>query len=69
MKSTSELAVITKTKKLADYVFTVTHKSPKKYRFSIVSRMQNYCLDPEGQKDTKKRKYGLSSIRRGILYL
>ena len=27
------------------YVFTITHKCPKKYRFSIVSQMQNYILD------------------------
>ena len=44
-KKQSDLLVITKTRNLANYVFTVTHKSPKEYRFSIVSRMQNYVLD------------------------
>ena len=44
-KKQSELLVITKTRDLANYVFTITHKSPKEYRFSIVSRMQNYALD------------------------
>ena len=44
-KKQSDLLVITKTRDLANYVFTITHKSPKEYRFSIVSRMQNYVLD------------------------
>ncbi|MBE7074560.1 MAG: four helix bundle protein [Clostridiales bacterium] len=42
---TSELIVITKTKKLAAYVITVTEKSPKKFRAVFVNRLQNYCLD------------------------
>lgn len=41
----SELFVVTKTKELTKYVFTVTEKSPKKFRYTLVSRMQNYCLD------------------------
>lgn len=41
----SELIVITKTKKLTAYVITITEKSPKKYRAVFVNRMQNYCLD------------------------
>ena len=44
-KSKSELVVITKVKDLCSYVFTVTEKSPKRFRFTLVSRMQNYCLD------------------------
>ena len=44
-KKQSDLLVITKTRDLANYVFETTHKSPKEYRFSIVSRMQNYVLD------------------------
>jgi len=44
-KRQSDLLVITRTRDLANYVFTITHKSPKEYRFSIVSRMQNYVLD------------------------
>lgn len=42
---TSELLVITKTKKLAAYVITVTEKSPKHFRAVFVNRLQNYCLD------------------------
>ena len=44
-QGTSELLVITKTKKLAAYVITVTEKSPKRFRAVFVNRMQNYCLD------------------------
>jgi len=41
----SELLVITKTKKLSAYVITITEKSPKRFRAVFVNRMQNYCLD------------------------
>lgn len=41
----SELSVITKAKDLCSYVMTVTDKSPKRFRFTLVSRMQNYALD------------------------
>ena len=41
----SELSVITKAKILTSYIMTVTAKSPVKFRFTFVSRMQNYCLD------------------------
>ncbi len=41
----SDLYVITKAKELAKYVVVVTEKSPKKYRFTLVVRLQNYCLD------------------------
>lgn len=44
-ENTSELLVITKTKKLAAYVITITEKSPKKFRAVFVNRLQNYCLD------------------------
>ena len=40
----SELLVIVKAKDLGNYVFTVTDKSPKKIRFSLISRMQNLAL-------------------------
>ena len=40
-----ELSVITKAKELCSYVMTVTEKSPKRFRFTLVSRMQNYALD------------------------
>ena len=41
----SELSVITKAKALSEYVLTVTEKSPKRYRFTLVTRLQNYSLD------------------------
>lgn len=45
MKYKSELVVITKAKDLGSYIFVVTDKSPKKFRFTLVSRMQNLILD------------------------
>ena len=41
----NELAVITKAKELCSYIMTVTDKSPKRFRFTLVSRLQNYALD------------------------
>ena len=41
----SELVVITKAKDLCSYVFTVTDKSPKRFRFTLVARLQGYALD------------------------
>ena len=45
MPEKNELFVITKVKELTKYVFTVTEKSPKRFRYTMVSRLQNYCLD------------------------
>ena len=45
MPEKNELSVITKAKELCGYVMTVTDKSPKRFRFTLVSRMQNYALD------------------------
>lgn len=44
MDSKSELSVITKSKDLCNYILTITDKSPKKFRFTLVSRLQNYVL-------------------------
>ena len=41
----SELTVITKAKDLCSYVMTATQKSPKHFRFTFVSRLQNLSLD------------------------
>ena len=41
----SELTVITRAKELSIYILTVTDKSPKKFRFTLVSRLQGYSLD------------------------
>lgn len=43
--SQSELQVITHAKNLCSYVMTITQKSPKQFRFSLVGRMQGYVLD------------------------
>ena len=43
--SPSELAVITKAKDLCSYVITITQRSPKQFRFTFVTRMQNLALD------------------------
>ena len=44
-RSSSDLAVIAKAKDLANYLFDATRKSPKVFRFTFVSRMQNLMLD------------------------
>lgn len=41
----SEMIIFTKMKKLIAYILTVTHKSPKFYRFSLVNRLHSYALD------------------------
>ena len=41
----SELQVITFAKKLCGYVMTITLKSPKQFRFSLIGRLQGYSLD------------------------
>ncbi|MDE6597716.1 MAG: four helix bundle protein [Clostridia bacterium] len=40
-----EMAVFTHAKKLSEYIFVITEKSPKKYRWSIVSRLHNTSID------------------------
>lgn len=45
MKQQSELSIITKSKDLCSYVMTVTQKSPRHFRYTYVSRLQNYSLD------------------------
>lgn len=45
MEKKNELYVITKCKDISKYVFTITDKSPKKYRYSVVTRLQNYTLE------------------------
>ena len=45
MEKKNELFVITKCKDISKYVFTIIDKSPKKYRYSVVTRLQNYTLE------------------------
>ena len=40
-----ELRVVTAAKNLCSYVLTVTNKTPKSFRFTLVSRVQNLSLD------------------------
>lgn len=40
-----DLAVFTHAKKLSEYIFVITEKSPKKLRWSIVSRLQNISTE------------------------
>ena len=39
------MAVFTHAKKLSEYIFVITEKSPKKLRWSIVARLQNCSVD------------------------
>lgn len=41
----SELTVIVKAKDLASYILTITQKSPKRFRFTLVAKLQAYALD------------------------
>ncbi len=41
----SELSVIMEAKDLCRYIMTVTQKSPKQYRFTFTTRLQNLCMD------------------------
>ena len=41
----SELSVVMKAKDLCRYVMTVTQKSPKQYRFTFTTRLQNLSMD------------------------
>jgi hypothetical protein len=45
MQKKNDLFVITKAKDLAKYIITVAEKSPVKYRFTLIVRLQNYILD------------------------
>ena len=72
-RKNDELYVITKGKDLCGYIFTVTEKSPKKFRFTFVSRLQRRALDvveylyranmvyigrpPDAEKIEKRKEY------------
>ncbi len=42
--SDSELVVIMRARDICSYIMTVTAKSPKRFRFTLVARLQNYAL-------------------------
>lgn len=69
MRSDSELMVITKAKDLISYSFTIAENAPKKFRFTLITKMHNSALDvlenlilaneiPLGknEKDNKRRR-------------
>ena len=43
--SQKEMAVFTSAKKMSEYIFVITEKSPKKYRWSIIGKMQNCSVE------------------------
>lgn len=45
MQNQSELIVITRSKNIISYIFSVSDNAPKKFRFSLLSKMQNLSLD------------------------
>lgn len=40
-----ELYVITKAKDMGNYIYTITDKSPKKFRFTLVPKLQSLTID------------------------
>ncbi|MBE5959738.1 MAG: four helix bundle protein [Lachnospiraceae bacterium] len=44
-KNKSELTVIIKAKDLCQYITKITQKSPKQFRFTYISRLQNLAMD------------------------
>jgi hypothetical protein len=44
-EESSDLIVMTKTKKLGAYILAISMRTPAKFRGTFVSRMQNFCLD------------------------
>lgn len=44
MKQENELSIMVKSRKLIEYIFTITEKSPKKFRFTITSKLHNLSL-------------------------
>ena len=44
-KTKNEMTVVTKSKDLCTYIITITQKSPKQFRLTFVSRLQNLALD------------------------
>ncbi len=45
MRDNSELMVITKAKDIVDYAFCIAENAPKKFRFTLITRIQNTALD------------------------
>ena len=45
VRAAPDMAVVTEAKKLCAYVMSATDSSPKKFRFTFTSRLQNTALD------------------------
>ncbi|GHT98418.1 hypothetical protein FACS1894154_03700 [Betaproteobacteria bacterium] len=60
---TSELHIITKAKDLCAYVLITTEKSPKRFRFTLVVRMQNLAFDLIEQSYRANEIYTLGANR------
>ena len=44
-KKKSTLVVMTKARELAKYIFDSCEKSPMKFRFTLCTMLENYCLN------------------------
>lgn len=71
-----EMAVFTHAKKLSEYIFIITEKSPKKFRWSIVSRLQSSSVEivenlyrANFERDDEKRIYYQKSAAVGLKLL
>ena len=68
----NELQVITKAKDLCSYIMIVTQKSPKHFRFTFVSRLQNLSLSVieclYRANDTFVRKGDMTGIEKRMEY-
>lgn len=45
MRENSELMVITKAKDIVNYSFAIAENAPKKFRFTLITRIHNTALD------------------------
>jgi four helix bundle protein len=76
MKKKAPLFVLAKAKDLASYIIAVTEKSPKKFRFTLVNRLQNYALDAieciikgNQAKETEERARHMSEAKTSLQML
>ncbi|MDR3055834.1 MAG: four helix bundle protein [Zoogloeaceae bacterium] len=63
MPPTSELHIIIKAKDLCAYVLSATEKSPRRFRFTLVGRMQNLAFDLIEQSYRANEIYTLGANR------
>ncbi len=63
VKNQGDMAVITAAKDLCSYIFEITDKSPKKFRFTLTNRLQTCALDVIDNLITANEVYMGSSKR------